>query len=472
LTIADRSVIVVGKQVKTSGNTKHICYYYPPFIMFSRYPRLASSIATRCSSRFQSSSSSSSNTTKNFSKSSTVGEYFSALRWKAANVITSHLPDDERKLLLDKLSSNKHTPGDGINSDVVSSQSKVDKDEDDNSITQYQPSIDEAIAAAKLREAEKCEQKRELEIEESRAKAEVAVRSRIESDIIIQKRQIVFEAWKRNLEAEKNESIGNTATVEQQAKEKEILLGDHPILGKCICELGYKRIHLSSLKNLAAIPVWEEQRIFRLGRSKKMATDKMKTLHLGLPGIIGIFENIDGSLNIIDGQHRVGMLKVLEDKVTSDDFDFDNILVEVYPALKDEHEETHATDLFLEVNKAEPVKMVDLPGVAKASHKKIINEVADRLQDSFPDMFSDSQRCRAPHLNIDNLRDALFASNIIRKHALKTSKAVYDWILKQNDLLEVKFQVEENRKLVKETALKKAEKFRFYLGLESHWFYE
>ena len=444
--------------------------------MFSRYPRLASSIATRCSSRFQSSSSSSSSssTTKYFSKSSTVGGYLSALRWKAANALTSHLPDDERNLLLEKLSSKEHTTGDGINSDVVSSHSKVDKneDEDDNSITKYQPSIDEAIAAAKLREAEKYEQKWELEKEELTAKAEVAARSRIESDIEIQKRQIAFEAWKRDLEVEKNESIGNTTTTGQQTQEMEILLGEHPILGKCISELGYKRIHLASLKNLATIPVWEKQRIFRLARTKKMATDKMKTLHLGLPGIIGIFENIDGSLNIVDGQHRVGMLKVLETKVTSDDFDFDNILVEVYPALKDEHEETHAKDLFLEVNKAEPVKLVDLPGVGNASDKKIINEVADRLQDSFPEMFSDSQRCRAPHLNIDNLRDALFQSNIIRKHGHKTSKAVEDWILEQNDLLEVKYQVEENRELVKETALKKAEQFRFYLGLESHWLYE
>jgi hypothetical protein len=166
--------------------------------MLSRYPRLASSIATRCSSRFQSSSSSS--TTKNFSKSSTVGEYFSALRWKAANALTNHLPDDERNLLLDKLSSNERTTGDGIKSDVVSSQSKVDKDEDDNSITQYQPSIDEAIAAAKLREAERYEQKWKTDKEALIAEAEKAARSRIESDIEIQKRQIAFEAWKRDLE--------------------------------------------------------------------------------------------------------------------------------------------------------------------------------------------------------------------------------------------------------------------------------
>jgi hypothetical protein len=46
---------------------------------------------------------------------------------------------------------------------------------------------------------------------------------------------------------------------------------------------------------------------------------------------------------------------------------------------------------------------------------------------------------------------------------------VVDWILEQNDLLEVKFQEEENRQLVSPIALKKAGKFRFYLGLESRW---
>jgi len=166
------------------------------------------------------------------------------------------------------------------------------------------------------------------------------------------------------------------------------------------------------------------------------------------------------------------MLKVLEEKITSDDFDFEKILVEVFPALNDQREEAHAKEIFLEVNKAEPVKLVDLPGVAKASDRKIINEVADRLHDGFPQMFSDSQRCRSPHLNIDNLRDALFGSNIIQKHSLKTSKSLEDWIVEQNELLVSKFKEEENRKSVSENALKKADKFRFYLGLESHWLYK
>jgi len=180
----------------------------------------------------------------------------------------------------------------------------------------------------------------------------------------------------------------------------------------------------------------------------------------------------DGSLNIIDGQHRIGMLKMLEDKDPHADFDFQKVLVEVFPAQKETKEDLQMKEIFLEVNKAEPVKLVDLPGVAKAKDRKIINEVADRLRKRFPEMFSESQRCRAPHLNIDNLRDALFASKIIEKHSLKTSKALEEWILERNDLLETDYQNEENQKMVSANALKKAMKFQFYLGLESSWLYK
>lgn len=165
------------------------------------------------------------------------------------------------------------------------------------------------------------------------------------------------------------------------------------------------------------------------------------------------------------------MLKVLEENEGTAEFEFDKILVEVYPPKVGVDEESHAKDLFLEVNKAEPVKLVDLPGMAKAADRKVINEGADRLQERFPDMFSPSQRCRSPHLNIDNLRDALFASNVIQKHSLKTPKALEDWMMGQNEMLATKFQAEENRLLVPASALKKAEKYDFYLGLDSSWFY-
>ncbi len=164
---------------------------------------------------------------------------------------------------------------------------------------------------------------------------------------------------------------------------------------------------------------------------------------------------------------------MLKKKVTEDDaFDFENVLVEVYPAQEEQKQDSQVQDLFFEVNKAEPVKLVDMPGVAKAKDRKIITEVAESLRQKYPDMFSESQRCRSPHLNVDNLRDALFASKIIEKHSLKTSKAMEEWILQKNEMLEIEFQDEANQKLANANALKKANRLKFYLGLDSSWLYK
>jgi hypothetical protein len=239
-------------------------------------------------------------------KSGSVGDYFTALRWKAANALTSNLPDEERNLLLDKLSGKETTGKDG---DAVVPKATTGGDEDDgHAATSYEPSIDEAIAAAKLQEAERYEKKWEHDKEALLAEAEKAARSRIESDIEIQKRQVAFEAWKSGLEREKKQddddnsankvkmdsaaaaaAASDAAGIQDEMPSKEGI-GEHPVLGQMIADLGFKRIHLASQKNLATIPIWKKQRIYRHGRSKNMATEKKQTIHLGLPGVIGIFE--------------------------------------------------------------------------------------------------------------------------------------------------------------------------------------
>jgi hypothetical protein len=395
------------------------------------------------------------------------------LRVKAANALTSTLPQEDRTRLLEKLVGDHVGTTAAASSDETAADAAA-HDDDNDSMMMQQHSIEEAIAMAKAKEAERYQEKWEQQKEALIAEAEEAARRRIQSDLEIQKRQLAFEAWKKALEKEKQESeetnvVEVVSTPVQQEEPAD--LGDHPILGPVVADLGEKRIHLVSSRALAAIPVWKKQRIYRHSRANSMAKDKLKSLHLGLPGVIGIYEATDGSLKIIDGQHRIGMLKVLEEHAEADSFGFDKILVEVYPQKDQENEDAHARDLFLEVNKAEPVKLVDLPGVAKAADRKVINEGADRLMEKYPDMFSPSQRCRAPHLNIDNLRDALFASNALQRHSIKTPKALEQWMLGQNELLATKFQAEENRKLVSASALKKAEKFDFYLGLDSSWLY-
>ena len=219
-----------------------------------------------------------------------VGDYFSSLRLKAANAITSNLPDEERNQLLDNILRN-------------GGASSIDDDEDEpeeDPAVSYEPSIDEAIAATKIQEAERYEEKWEREKEELVAEAEKAARARIESDIEIQKRQIAFEQWKAELEAAKVQEEDVSSDEVTEAEE----VSEHPVLGPIVADLGYKRVHLASSINLATIPIWKKQRIYRHGRSKNMANEKMKTLSMGLPGVIGIFE-----VNIMIDRVRTGMSK-------------------------------------------------------------------------------------------------------------------------------------------------------------------
>lgn len=163
-------------------------------------------------------------------------------------------------------------------------------------------------------------------------------------------------------------------------------------------------------------------------------------------------------------------MTILQSMDTSGKVDWNDIVVEVYPQ-QSHHSDEHAHEIFVEVNKAEPVKLVDMPGVAKAADRKIITTVAENLVEKYPDMFSPSQNCRSPHLNVDNLRDNLFGSDILKRHSLKTTKALEAWITEQNEQLAAKFQHEDASKNVSAAALKKATKHGFYLGLEKSWLY-
>ena len=74
-----------------------------------------------------------------------VGDYFKALRWKAAITLTSNFSNKERDLLFDKLSDN---PANAAKNRKDVSKYPMDGGEDKHFA--YEPSIDEAIAATKL----------------------------------------------------------------------------------------------------------------------------------------------------------------------------------------------------------------------------------------------------------------------------------------------------------------------------------
>ena len=158
-------------------------------------------------------------------------------------------------------------------------------------------SIAEAIAEFKAQESLRMQEK----LEEARKEGEKAALARVEQDLILQQRKKAFEEWQRNVEAAKAREAAMEAkepTVEESNDDA------HPVLGPVISDLGYKRLHIVSASVLENIPVWEKQRIFRYERAKTMAADKLKTLHLGFPGVICLFEDRIGQLSVLDGQVR------------------------------------------------------------------------------------------------------------------------------------------------------------------------
>lgn len=384
--------------------------------------------------------------------SSPIRELMADLKLRIASTLTSSLSPKERERLLDNL-------GIPVNSTKVEKMTNQ-KEENEQKI---RTSIGEAVAAELAREAAKSKRLLEAEREKIWKEAEAASIERIQNDLLIQERRVKLEQWKHDLEKEKMQELSISSTNQVSMKTNH-----HPILGPVIFDLGYKRIHIVSAKTLSAIPIWEKQRSYRHDRAKVMANDKMKSFDIGLPGVISIHENTEGELGILDGQHRVGMMTILSKKV-EDSRIFDQVLVEVFPQHPSSNE-NHAQDIFTEINKAEPVKLVDMPGIAKMSDRNIINQAAENLLASFPEMFKPSQRCRPPHLNIDNLRDAIFAAGVLNRHSLKSHKVLLDWMMKQNEIMCEKIQTSPPSN-ISAASLNKANQYRFYLGIDSSWLY-
>ena len=179
----------------------------------------------------------------------------------------------------------------------------------------------------------------------------------------------------------------------------------HSLYGKLVCDLGFKRVYATNVSDLLNIPTWEKQRVFKRDRARKIAREKLKKSEeesgIQFPGVITLFENEEKN-GVIDGQHRIGALSVLlrEEHISPDQ----QVLTEVIQV----NSEKAVENLFLEINKSEPIKLVDLPGMSSQAERKILNAAAEELALRFPKMFKPSSRCRVPHMNSDNLRDRCF----------------------------------------------------------------
>lgn len=261
---------------------------------------------------------------------------FSLLRQAAAESLTTSLPNDERKALMNKLSNQK---------------TRGDSDGDDESMSQSN-SVQENVVAANISEAGRSGKDiTELDQQSLLEQATMATQERTESDIASQNfenRHYTAKEYSA-LSEEDKEALRELRKKQGTPSEPDVPSSPtstaHPILGPVVLDLGHKRIHVLSAGKLGSIPIWNKQRIYRHDRVKGMAADKWKkSMSLGLPGVICLHEDDSGQLCVIDGQHRIGMMTMLREKQReklreinsekdseTNTIDFDNIIVEVYP---------------------------------------------------------------------------------------------------------------------------------------------
>mmetsp|Transcript_26884 Transcript_26884/g.55018 ORF Transcript_26884/g.55018 Transcript_26884/m.55018 type:complete len:591 (+) Transcript_26884:132-1904(+) len=347
----------------------------------------------------------------------------------------------------------------------------------------------------------------------------------------------------------------NLGAVEWDADAGRVVEVD-PILGHLIGRLGSRRIFLMDIAALASIPVWEKQRVYRKDRAQRIAkgvmerhksqgqkkggsrggskrspkdllnVDEKDDAPLLVPGVIALYEKAwhdddeqaqahglssrhshdfsqasssgltprqKESLTaarrryaIIDGQHRVGALKLLHDKGHT----VGRVVVEVFRVYSEEE----IVALFCDINKAEPVRDVDLPfggasGGASAKERDILAAAVDALASEFPAFFKESPRCRMPNLHADNLRELLFAAKVVPQLPRKTDEDLLCWLMRKNDELSAFSDAEWESMLrptkgknkgggaaggggmgkAKEAALKKARTGNFFLGMDTRW---
>ena len=100
-------------------------------------------------------------------------------------------------------------------------------------------------------------------------------------------------------------------------------------------------------------------------------------------------------------------------------------------------------------------------------------------------------RSHTPHLNLDNLQDSLFASNVIQRERFGSGGELVKWMSARNNELRESYcgngsmsekndggdnaptVAEVDGKIsMNDAAVKKAMKYDLYLGLESTWLYK
>ena len=272
----------------------------------------------------------------------------------------------------------------------------------------------------------------------------------------------------------------------------------HELYGTLLRDFGYKKISAMAAANLVSkdkVGIYDQQRAFRAERAQVIAREKAKEAVFSLPGVVTLAEgtaavrgkktmkkssllfgaSTNTGAHILDGQHRVGALEILLSQgVIAPDH---TVLVEVFENVDD----ARASEIFTEINAAQPVRFVDLPGVAPPDVKWMLEGAAQRIKERYPAMFSASERCKIPNVNLDVLREELFSAEVVNRFGIADEDAFVTWLEGENAKLAQRTEKEWLEARPKrgrgstgseETYLKalaKAEEHGFYLGMDFSW---
>lgn len=234
----------------------------------------------------------------------TATDFLATLRLQAASALTASLPVDERRTMLEQFAP----PPSPATTKKEESDASSKKASDDDT-TMLRNSIAEAVAEARAHEAKQQKAKWEREKSQILEDAQQAAAARVASELAMQQhRHDAYQRWQHDLQHAKQQqeekerdgkstsataavTAATTATTPHgEATATTEAVATHPILGPVVLDLGQKQIYQVSSTQLANIPVWKKQRIYRHDRAKLMAADKMKSLHLGVLGTIALHE--------------------------------------------------------------------------------------------------------------------------------------------------------------------------------------
>mmetsp|Transcript_14960 Transcript_14960/g.47042 ORF Transcript_14960/g.47042 Transcript_14960/m.47042 type:complete len:395 (+) Transcript_14960:402-1586(+) len=250
---------------------------------------------------------------------------------------------------------------------------------------------------------------------------------------------------------------------------------DEPVFGSLLCDFGYKRLYRADpLRLWTGTVLWERQRAFRDDRASMIAQAKKASSVGGWPGAIAVVERDASPPIVVDGQHRLGAAWALSPLPPN----LREIVVEVYPPMSDKD----IFALFAEINKCEPVALVDMSaddveGGASPDDRRRIDAAAARLKDAYPDMFKPSRSCRAPHLNLDALRDQIHKACVLARLPADDA-SLDDFLRRSNQHLaalprdawhQPDLRCRANTATAIDKALDKAAKHQFFLGLTWEW---